>query len=91
MGEVVTMEELEELVRKYYDAVDGNDLETLFSVFSEDIVYERPGYSTIKGMKDFKDFYRNNRIIIREKCAKCGRDAVRFTIALPKAGAILGM
>jgi hypothetical protein len=30
-------------------------------------------------------------IMIREKCAKCGRDAVRFTIALPKAGAILGM
>ncbi len=61
------MEELEKLVRKYYDAVDANDLETLFSVFSEDIVYERPGYSPITGMKDFKDFYRNNRIIKKGK------------------------
>jgi hypothetical protein len=57
------MEELEKIVRKYYDAVDSNDLETLFSVFSENIVYERPGYEAISGMEKFKDFYRKNRII----------------------------
>jgi ketosteroid isomerase-like protein len=67
MGEVITMEELEMLVRKYYDAVDSNDLETLFSVFAENIVYERPGYSPIRGMDEFKDFYRNNRIIKKGK------------------------
>lgn len=57
------MEELEKLVRKYYKAVDDSDLETLFSVFADDIVYERPGYSPIIGMKDFKNFYETNRII----------------------------
>ncbi len=30
-------------------------------------------------------------ISIEEKCAKCGKEATRFTISLPKAGAILGM
>ena len=57
------MEELEKIVRKYYNAVDNNDLETLFSVFSDNIVYKRPGYDPIIGMKDFMDFYRSNRII----------------------------
>ncbi|WP_337860139.1 hypothetical protein [Ferroplasma sp.] len=28
---------------------------------------------------------------IKEQCAKCGKEAVRFTISLPKAGAILGL
>jgi ketosteroid isomerase-like protein len=57
------MESLEELVKKYYAAVDAGDLETLFSVFGDNIVYKRPGYEAIDGMEKFKEFYRNNRII----------------------------
>ncbi len=30
-------------------------------------------------------------IVINESCSRCGKDATRFTIALPKAGAILAM
>jgi hypothetical protein len=30
-------------------------------------------------------------LLIREKCAKCEKDAMWFTISFPKAGAILGM
>jgi len=57
------MDNPEELVKKYYKAVDENDLNTLFSVFSDDIIYERPGYEPLKGMKDFQNFYKSNRII----------------------------
>jgi len=59
----MTMEELEKLVKKYYVAVDENDLETLFSVFADNIVYKRPKYEPIQGMKKFKEFYQKNRII----------------------------
>ncbi len=64
---VMEMEELEKIVRKYYDAVDSNDLETLFSVFADNIVYERPGYGPISGMEKFRDFYEANRIIKKGK------------------------
>ena len=57
------MEDLEKLVKKYYAAVDGKDLDTLFSVFSDNIVYKRPGYEPIEGMEKFREFYRGNRVI----------------------------
>ncbi len=57
------MEDLEKLVKKYYIAVDTNDLDTLFSVFADNIIYKRPGYEPIEGMKNFKEFYQKGRII----------------------------
>ena len=44
-----------------------------------------------KYSRTIKEIEFETGISIREKCAKCGKDAVRFTISLPKAGAILGM
>ncbi len=57
------MKDLEEVVKKYYRAVDSNDLETLFSLFDDNIIYERPGYKPLVGMDSFRKFYRENRII----------------------------
>ncbi|WP_337860140.1 nuclear transport factor 2 family protein [Ferroplasma sp.] len=57
------MVNLEELVKKYYAAVDAGDLETLFSVFADDIVYKRPGYEPLVGMEKFQEFYKSNRVI----------------------------
>ncbi|MEM0140077.1 MAG: nuclear transport factor 2 family protein [Ferroplasma sp.] len=57
------MVDIEKLVKSYYTAVDSNDLKTLFSVFDDNIVYERPGYKPLVGMDNFKKFYEENRII----------------------------
>ncbi|ARD85061.1 hypothetical protein FAD_1187 [Ferroplasma acidiphilum] len=57
------MEDLKDIVKKYYIAVDKNDLDTLFSIFADNIVYKRPGYEPIEGMANFKEFYQKNRII----------------------------
>jgi ketosteroid isomerase-like protein len=62
-GKSMIMDELERIVKKYYAAVDTGDLDTLFSIFSDDIVYKRPGYKPIEGMKNFQAFYRENRVI----------------------------
>ena len=47
--------------------------------------------SYVKYSRSIGDIENETGLEIREKCVKCGRDASRFTIALPKAGAILGM
>ncbi len=57
------MSDLEDIVKKYYRAVDENNLDILFSLFSNDIIYERPGYEPLKGMEEFQNFYRSSRII----------------------------
>ncbi len=57
------MSDLENIVKKYYSAVDKNDLVTLFSLFSDDIIYERPGYKPLNGKEEFQNFYRTHRII----------------------------
>ncbi len=45
----------------------------------------------IKYSRTIKEIEDETGIRVTEKCAKCDRNAVRFTISLPKAGAILGM
>ncbi len=48
-----------------------------------------------KAFKDYsmgiKDIEKKYGICIDEKCSKCNKKAVKFIIALPKAGAIIGM
>jgi hypothetical protein len=45
----------------------------------------------IKYSREIGEIELETGISIKERCAKCGKDAVRFTISLPKAGAILSM
>lgn len=51
----------EATVRRYYDLVDAEDYETLYELFSDDIVYYRPGQSPIEGKAAFRAFYEEGR------------------------------
>lgn len=53
----------EETLRSYYEYVDGEEYENLFDLFAEDIVYERPGQSSLDGMAEFRKFYLEARPI----------------------------
>ena len=48
-------------IRDYYEHIDANDLESVFALFAEDIIYHRPGQSALDGMAEFKRFYREDR------------------------------
>lgn len=50
-------------VRRYYELVDAAELEEMFSLFDEEIVYRRPGYDPLRGMAQFKAFYEGARVI----------------------------
>ena len=51
----------ESLVRRYYDLVDDGAYDTLFKLFTDDVVYNRPGQDPIEGKEAFKTFYREKR------------------------------
>ncbi|MBW3608867.1 MAG: GYD domain-containing protein, partial [Actinobacteria bacterium] len=38
-----------DLVRRYYQLVDAQELEQMFALFDDDIVYRRPGYEPLQG------------------------------------------
>lgn len=44
-------------VEAYYEYVDAEAFDDLFALFSDGIVYHRPGQSAIEGMDEFKRFY----------------------------------
>ncbi|MDY6055238.1 nuclear transport factor 2 family protein [Micrococcus sp.] len=52
-----------EVLRRYYEAVDARDFDTLLSLFSEDSVYRRPGFPPLEGREDLDRFYREQRQI----------------------------
>lgn len=58
-----TGESRAECVRRYYRLVDAVELDQMFALFDEDIVYRRPGYEPLRGMAQFKAFYEGDRII----------------------------
>lgn len=53
--------EPESVARRYYDLVDAGEYEELVSLFSEDVVYERPGQTVIEGRTALKRFYQEGR------------------------------
>lgn len=55
------MADISSIVRSYYDLVDDNAFEELFELFTEDIVYHRPGQEAIRGMDAFREFYEHDR------------------------------
>ncbi len=50
-----------DIVRSYYDHIDAEAYEDVFALFAEDIVYERPGQSSLDGMAEFREFYLEDR------------------------------
>ncbi|WP_137283594.1 nuclear transport factor 2 family protein [Halorussus salinisoli] len=50
-----------ENVRTYYDYIDAEDYESVFSLFAADVTYERPGQSNLSGMAEFREFYLEDR------------------------------
>lgn len=54
---------LTDVVRTYYEAVDGGDVERIVELFSEDATYLRPGYLPFSGTADLLRFYSSERII----------------------------
>ncbi len=53
---------MQDIIKKYYKAIDESDLDTALSLFSEDISYQR-GSQLIVGKKDLEDFYHKHRLI----------------------------
>jgi steroid Delta-isomerase len=53
------------VVRRYYDLVDANDVDGLVALFSDDAVYNRPGYQPLFGRRELERFYREQRVIER--------------------------
>jgi len=51
-----------EKIIQYYDLVDAGDIEALLSLFSTDIYYRRCKQE-IRGEKEFRNFYENDRSI----------------------------
>jgi ketosteroid isomerase-like protein len=48
-------------VREYYDHIDAEEYESVFSLFAADVTYERPGQSNLSGMDEFREFYLEDR------------------------------
>ncbi|MDL5361627.1 nuclear transport factor 2 family protein [Halalkalicoccus sp. NIPERK01] len=55
----------EQAIHDYYEYVDDEAYDDLFSLFSEDVVYHRPGQEPIEGIEEFETFYREVRAIER--------------------------
>ncbi|QKY19907.1 nuclear transport factor 2 family protein [Halolamina sp. CBA1230] len=51
----------EATVRRYYELVDAAEYDALVELFTEDVVYERPGQSTIEGREALRTFYEEGR------------------------------
>ncbi|MFC7187630.1 nuclear transport factor 2 family protein [Halorubrum yunnanense] len=48
-------------VRSYYESIDADAYDSVFALFDEDVVYERPGQDDIEGMDDLRHFYLDGR------------------------------
>jgi len=48
-------------VRLYYEYLDKGKIKNIFPMFTEDIIFYRPGPEKIEGISEFKDFYLNKR------------------------------
>jgi ketosteroid isomerase-like protein len=50
-----------DVVRSYYESIDAEEYESVFALFDDDILYERPGQVDIEGMGALRDFYLDGR------------------------------
>lgn len=50
-------------IHRYYELVDEGAVDALVDLFSDDIVYRRPGHPPIEGIEAFRAFYEEGRPI----------------------------
>ncbi|TKX81600.1 nuclear transport factor 2 family protein [Halorubrum sp. SD626R] len=48
-------------VRSYYESIDAEAYESVFAIFDDDVVYERPGQGDIEGKDALREFYLDGR------------------------------
>jgi ketosteroid isomerase-like protein len=53
----------QQFIRDMFHNIDTRDFEKLRDFFTDDVVYERPGYDPIRGIEDLLHFYREVRVI----------------------------
>ncbi len=53
----------QQFIRDMFHKIDTKDYEALRDVFTDDVVYERPGYDPIRGIEGLLHFYREVRVI----------------------------
>lgn len=51
----------ETVARRYYDLVDAGNYDELVALFTDDVVYERPGQERIEGRDALRRFYEEGR------------------------------
>ena len=52
-----------QLIQNLFKTIDDRHWTSLRQIFTDDIVYERPGYAPIEGFTAVLNFYKNVRII----------------------------
>lgn len=52
-----------ELVHAVLTVIDAKDWSRLATLITPDIVYDRPGYPTLRGAADLLHFYRHTRVV----------------------------
>ena len=52
------------LISALLSAVDRRDWQTVGGLVTPDVVYDRPGYPTIRGVHEWLIFYRETRIVV---------------------------
>jgi ketosteroid isomerase-like protein len=50
-----------EAARAYYDRIDAEEYDAVFSLFADDVSYSRPGQSDLDGMAELREFYLEDR------------------------------
>jgi ketosteroid isomerase-like protein len=53
------------LIIDLFQAVDTSDWNSIAQIFHEEVIYERPGYETFKGLPKLLQFYQCERVIQR--------------------------
>jgi ketosteroid isomerase-like protein len=71
-------------VRSYYSLVDRGDITELVQLFTQDAVYQRPGYPPMRGRGELERFYREERVI------KSGHHAVESVMSSHSRVAVTG-
>ncbi|MEU9030712.1 nuclear transport factor 2 family protein [Streptomyces sp. NPDC048383] len=52
------------LVFRLFQVIDSRSWAELGEVFTEDALYERPGYAPLEGLERIRHFYEHERIIV---------------------------
>ncbi|MCC8380741.1 nuclear transport factor 2 family protein [Xenorhabdus sp. PB30.3] len=54
-------------VYDFFEFIDNREFNNILNLVTEDVVYERPGYSTIQGKASLFNFYSKERVVLKGK------------------------